>query len=179
MLGDETVPPPVPTASIRSYLDRQLTVVTVEGGYELRHEERLLGWLENEWQRPVIDCATADGSWQFALQRDRRVLATNRGASEEVIASFAPGLVTGGTIDLPDAPRLRLRAPALGETWRVRRGLRGTILTIRAPAGPWEIDFMAAARELYHLPLLTMLAFHVLQREASRYEGGAAGGGGA
>jgi hypothetical protein len=179
MLGDETVPPPVPTASIRSYLDRQLTVVTVEGGYEVRHGERLLGWLENEWQRPVVECVTADGSWRFALQRDRRVLATTRGASDEVIASFTPGLVTGGTIDLPDAPSLRVRAPALGETWRVRRGRRETILTIRAPTGPWEIDFTAAARELYHLPLLTMLAFHVVQREAARFEGGAAGGGGA
>jgi hypothetical protein len=179
MLGDGTVPPPVPTASIRSYLDRQLTVVTVGDGYELRHAERVLGWLESEWQRAVVECVTADGSWEFALHRDRRVLATNRGTSEDVIASFAPGLVTGGTIELPGGPRFRLRAPALGETWRVRKGLRETILAIRAPAGPWEIDFTVAARELYELPLLTMLAFHVVQREAARFEGGAAGGGGA
>lgn len=50
----------------------------------------------------------------------------------------------------------------------MRAGVRREILGIRPRDGLREIEFGQPAREVYHLPLLTMLALHVMQIEGNR-----------
>ena len=61
MATDETAPPPVPTASIRSYLDRQLDVAAIDDGYELRYGDQPLGWLGDPKFAAVVEAVTRDG----------------------------------------------------------------------------------------------------------------------
>jgi hypothetical protein len=169
-------------ASIRSYLDRELTMVTTEDGYELRHEDQPLATLGDPRFDAVVPCVTRDGSWHLRRLRNGDTEASDGAA---VVARYDSNLLPGGTIELPDETRMRLRPPVTGETWKVRRGRRDEVLRMVRTNGPWRIEFTEAAREVYHLPLLTMFAFHAMLVEIDRPggggvsgDGGAAGGAG-
>ena len=148
-----------PQASIRSYLDRELTMFTVEGGYELRYGDQPLATLGDAKHEVEVECVTRDGSWRFASLRGGNTEARSGSA---VVARCRSNLLPGATLTLPDETRLRLRPPVMGETWRVRRGLRDTVLHMRSPKGPWLVGFGHEARDIYHLPLLTMFALHAV-----------------
>jgi hypothetical protein len=162
--------------SIRSYIDRALTLVPVEGGSELRGDDgQLVAWLESEWERRVVGCVTGDGSWEFELDRANQVTARRTGTDGGVVANYRPALVSGGTIELADGTRLRFRPPALGETWRVRIGARRGVLRVRAEGASREVRFEPAAREVHDLALVTMLALHLVAVEGNRVNAGVAG----
>jgi hypothetical protein len=164
------------TASIRSYLDRQLEVTVGEDhGYELRYGDSVLATLEDPAYVAAVECVTRDGSWVFERFRGGHCEARDGTA---VVARYRSGVLPGGRIELPDGLELRLRPPGPGQTWRVRRGLRERVLGITAAKGPWRIEFASAARELYHLPLLTTFAFHAMLSESDKPAGpGGADGG--
>jgi hypothetical protein len=163
-----------PQASIRSYLDRELTMFTVEGGYELRYGDATLATLGDPKFEAEVECVTRDGSWLFKRLRGGNTEAVSGTA---VVARYKSNALPGGTITLGEGTKLRLRPPITGERWRIRRGARETVLSIRAPKGPWEITFGEAAREVYELPLLTTFAFHAMLVELDRPSGGNGGGG--
>jgi hypothetical protein len=164
--------------SIRSFVDRELTFEPVEHGYELRHEEFLLGSLGEPRHEAVVHASTRDGSWWFSRLRGGGVEVSEAREGAPAIAEYRSNLVSGGSIELPDGVRLRLRPPILGETWRVRRGARELIMEFSKPWKPWRVRMTPAAREVYHVPLLTMLAFDAALVELDRPAGGAAGGDG-
>jgi hypothetical protein len=83
---------PLPTASIRSYLDRQLDVVAIDDGYELRYADQPLGWLGDPKFAAVVEAVTRDGTWWF-----RRLKRGDTEATE-------PRLVPGGTIGRSTIP---------------------------------------------------------------------------
>jgi hypothetical protein len=152
-------------ASIRSYLDRELTMVTVEDGYELRYEDVVLATLGDPKLEAEVECVTRDGTWRFASLRGG---STEARAGSAVVARCRSNLFPGATITLPDETRLRLRPPVMGQAWRVRRGMRDTLLDMRSPEGPWLVTIDPDARDIYHLPLLTVFALHaVLVQTAS------------
>ena len=168
--------PPAVRDSIRSYVDRVLTVVPAEGGSEVRGGDgEMVAWLESDWERWVVGCVTGDGSWEFELHRDNQVTVRPSGTDADVVARYRPGLVSGGTIELSDGSRLRFRPPALGETWRVRSGLLRDVVRVHAEGAAREIRFGSAAREVHDLPLVTMLALHLVAVEGNRVNAGAAG----
>jgi hypothetical protein len=161
-------------ASIKSYLDRELSVPRVEEGYELRIGDLPLARMEDPHDGHTVTCTTRDGEWFFTRYRGGNTEATDvRG---DVVARYKSKLLPGGTIELPDGVRVKLRPAALGETSRVRDARRALVLDIRAPWKPWLIRFGEAAREVYHLPLLTMFAFHALLVEADMPHGVTGGG---
>jgi hypothetical protein len=162
--------------SIGSYVDRVLTVIPVDGGYEVHGDDsQVVAWLESGWDRSVVGCVTRGGSWDFELHRDNRVTARRAGVDHDVVARYRPGLVSGGSIELRDGTRLRFRPPALGETWRVRSGMRRDILRVRAQGASREIRFEPPAREVHDLALLTMLALHLVAVEGNRVNAGVTG----
>jgi hypothetical protein len=161
-------------ASIRSYLDHELTMVTTEDGYELRYGDSALATMGNPKLDAEVECVTRDGTWRFKRLRGGN---TEAGLGSAIVARYKSNAFPGGVITLGEAVKLKLRPPIVSETWRVRRGARETILSIRAPAGPWEIRFTAAAREIYELPLLTLFAFHAMLVELDRPGGDGSGGG--
>lgn len=159
-------------ASILSYLDRELAMVTTQDGYELRHGDAVLATLGDGLTDPVVECVTRDGSWTFTTRRGNRVEV---GDGE---ARYDSGVLHGGRIRLPDGTRFRLRPVAAGTKWRVQRSRREWVLDIRTTKGPWVIAFGPAAREVYQLPLLTMLSFHATIVESrTPFAGGGDGGG--
>jgi hypothetical protein len=142
--------------------------------YELRYEDSVLATLDNPAFATAVECATRDGSWVFDRLRAGHCEARQGTA---VVARYRSAFLPGGAIELPDGLELRLRPPGPGQTWRVRRGLRERVLQITATTGPWKVGFAAAAREIYHLPLLTMFAFYAMLSEVDR-QGGSSGGDG-
>ena len=173
--------PPSPAdfrASIHAYVDRDLTFAHLDDGYELRYEDVRLGWVGDPTYERVALAVTRDGVWWFARTRGPGTEVSELRDDSPVIARYASKLVPGGTIELPDGARLRLRPPVLGETWRVRRGAREQILELGEPWKPWRTRLAPAARDIYHLPLLTMLAFHAVLVEMDSRAGGGEGGGG-
>jgi hypothetical protein len=144
-------------------------VVSVENGYELRYEDKRLATLGDPKFEAEVECVTRDGAWRFARLRGGHTEATD-GAG--IVARYKSNALPGGTITLGDEIKLKLRPPVMGETWRVRRGIREAVLEIRAPKGPWEVEFAAGARDIYQLPLLTMFAFHAMLVELDRPSGG-------
>ena len=50
----------------------------------------------------------------------------------------------------------------------MRRGPRERVLEIELTKHGWEIEFGPAAKEIYHLPLLTMFALHAVLVESDR-----------
>lgn len=163
-----------PTASIRAYLGGELSMFGLPDEYELRYGETVLATLQNPAFARDVECVTRDGRWVF-----RRLRAGNGQARDgtAVIARYRSGFLPGGTIELPDGVELRLRPPGPGQTWKVRRGLRERVLRITATKGPWAIRFDPAAGELYHLPLLTMFAFHSMLGEMGKLSGDGGGAG--
>jgi hypothetical protein len=167
-------------ASIRSFVDRDLTFCHLDDGYELRHEGLALGWVGESQRRAPARAATRDGAWWFDRLRGGGIEVSER-LDGPVIARYDSKLLPGGVIELPDGVRLRLRPPIIGETWRVRRGIRELIMELREPWKPWLVRLTDAARDVYHLPLLTMLAFSATLVEMDRPGGPAVaadGGGG-
>jgi hypothetical protein len=163
-------------ASIRSYLDRELIMVTVDDGYELSYEDQLLATLGDPAFEAEVECVTRDGVWRFARLRGGDTEAI---AGSAVVARYKSNALPGGTITLADETKLRLRPPFMGDTWKLRRGARDNVLRIRPRNGPWQIEFGESAREVYQLPLLTMFAFHAMLVEFDRPSGGGGGGNGA
>src|SRR3954454_3408189 len=161
----ETARPPRPQASIRSFVDRELTMVTTEDGYELRHEDVALGTRGDPSFETEVECVTRDGAWTFARLRRGDTEARMGTAA---LARYRSGFLPGGRIELPDGRELRLRPPAVSETWRVRRGALKQVMWIRITKGPWEIGFGSLARDIHDLPLLTMFAFHAMLVEIDR-----------
>jgi hypothetical protein len=160
-------------ASIKSYLDRELALPRVEDGYELRYGDLSLAWMEDPRNARTVKCVTRDGEWLFTRFRGGNTEAAD--ARGEVVARYRSKLLPGGKIELPDGVLVKLRPPVLGETWRVRADRRALVLDMRAPWKPWLVRFGPGAREVYHLPLLTMFAFHALLVEADTSIGGAEG----
>jgi hypothetical protein len=171
---DEASAPPIPTASIRSYLDRQLEVVTTDDGYQLRGGEQSLALLDNPRFEASVSCVTRDGQWRFNRLRGGNTEAISGSAT---VARYKSNALPGGTIELPNETKLRLRPPFTSQTWRVRRGARERVLEIRVAKGTWQIEFTPAASEIYHLPLLTMFAFHAMLVEIDTPTGGSTGPG--
>jgi hypothetical protein len=159
-------------ASIRSYLDRELGMVnTEEGGYELRYEETVLATLGNPRIQAEVECVTRDGTWRFVQLRNAHAEAM---LGTAVVATYRSRALPGGTIVLGDDTKLRLRPPIVGDTWRLRRGRRDTLLEMRSGKHEWRLRFGHTARELHELPLVTMFAFHGAAMEMARSpEGGA------
>jgi hypothetical protein len=147
-------------ASIKSYLDRELALPRVEDGYELRYGDLPLAWMEDPREAAAASCATRDGEWLFTRFRGSNTEATD--ARGDVVARYRSKLVRGGTIELPDGVSVKLRPSVLGETTKVVGDRRTLVLDMRAPWKPWLVRFGPGAREIYHLPLLTMFAFHAL-----------------
>lgn len=162
-------------ASIRSYLERALALRPVEDGWELHYGDAVLATLGNPAFVREVHCVTCDGQWTFERLRGGHTEARQGSA---VIARYRSRVIPGGVIELPDEMKLRLRPPATSRTWRVRRGLRVVVLTISPTEAGWKVEFGALAREIYHLPLLTMFAFHAVLTEADRPAGGGGGDGG-
>jgi hypothetical protein len=156
-------------ASIRSFVERELSMFTTDEGYELRVDDDVIATLGNPKFQAEVECVTADGSWTF-VRLVRGHTEARRGTA--TVARYSSGLLPGGRIELgSDGIALRLRPPVTGETWRVRRGFAQAVM-IRAPQGPWEITFGRPARDIYELPLLTMFAFHAMLVEIDRPAGG-------
>jgi hypothetical protein len=162
-------------ASIKSYVDRELALPRVEGGYELRYGDLPLARIEDPRNARTVTCTTRDGKWLFTRFRGGNTEATD--ARGDVVARYRSRLLPRGTIELPDGARAKLRPSALGETTRVFGDRRTLLLDIRAPWRPWLVRFGPGAREIYHLPLLTMLAFHALLVEVDTVVPAAGGGG--
>jgi hypothetical protein len=146
-------------------------VVTTEEGYEVRYEEQLLATLGDPQFSPEVECVTRDGSWRFIRLKRGNAQALDGTA---VVASYLSNLFPGGTIELTDSSRFRLRPPLpWTETWKLRRG-RELVVALRLE----KVVFGPAAREVYQLPLLTLFAFHSMLIEYSRQSGGGGGDGG-
>jgi hypothetical protein len=150
-------------------------MVAVGEGWELRHEEQLLATLGNPAFAAEVECVTRDGRWVFARLRGGHTEAKTGAA---VVARYKSNALPGGIITLPDETKLRLRPPATSQTWRVRRGVREAILELRLREVHWEIEFSPGARDIYHLPLLTMFAFHAVLVELDAPGGSTGGNGG-
>jgi hypothetical protein len=161
-------------ASIRSYVDRELQVFTVDEGYELRHGESPLATLGDGLTERSVDCVTRDGSWVFTTKRGNNVEISDGSAT---VARYQSGLLPGGRIELPDGSKVRLRPRSAGAKWRVELSRREPVLDLRAVKGPWVVEFGPAAREVYHLPLLTMLSFHAAMIESRTPSSGGGDGG--
>jgi hypothetical protein len=160
----------VTPVSISAHVHRDLQMFTVDPGYELRHGDQPLGSLSGDPRlAATVECATGNGAWLFARLRGGNTEAL---ANDAVLARYKANLLPGGTFELPDGTKPKLRAPIPRRPWRVP-----DVLAIHAKDGPWELRFGAAAREVYHLPLLTMFAFHAMLVELDRPSGGGGGDG--
>jgi hypothetical protein len=177
MATDETAPQPAPVASIRSYLDRQLDVAAIDDGYELRYVDQPLAWLGDPQFAAVVECVTRDGTWWFRRFKGGDTEATDPYEGAAAMASYKSGLLPGGTIQLSDETRFKLRPPVAGETWKLRRGPRERALEIERTKCGWKIGFGPLASEIYQLPLLTMFALHAVLVEFDRPGGGGGDGG--
>jgi hypothetical protein len=161
-------------ASIRAYVGRELRMVPLVPGYELRDHDTVLARLSDTAFARVVDCVTRDGSWQFERRRGAEIEVTQGGAA---VARYQSNVLGGGAIELPDGLRLRLRPPVIGQTWRVRRGLREIILLFGTRDDVRELEIAPGAQDIYHLPLLTMLAFYAMLVEIDTPSGGGGGAG--
>jgi hypothetical protein len=154
--------------SILTYVDGRLGAVALGEGYEIRHEDRVLGWLDEPRLAPAVRCITRGSEWTFTRLRGGDTEATSGTA---VVARYKSNFLPGGTIELPDESRFRLRPPATGEKWRLRRGRREILLELRPMRDGWEIRFKPAAREIHQLPLVAMVALHAALVELDRPTG--------
>jgi hypothetical protein len=153
---------PALQASIRSYLDRELSLSAPYDGYELRYGDLTLARMENPRQAPTVSCATRDGDWLFTRFRGGHTAATDARGGDDVVARYKAKLLPGGTIELPSGPRIKLRPPSLNRTWKAHADRRAPVLDFRRHEDEWLVRFGEAARDVYHLPLLTMFAFHAV-----------------
>jgi hypothetical protein len=155
--------------SILTYVDGRVGAVAVGEGYEIRHEDRVLGWLDEPRLAPVVRCITRGSEWTFTRLRGGNTEAT---AGTAVVARYKSHVLPGGTIELPDESRFRLRRPSMTEVaWSLRRGRREVLLELRPMRDGWEIRFEPAAREIYQLPLVAMVALHAVLLEAGQSTG--------
>src|ERR1700712_5187866 len=90
----------LPTASIRSYLDRQLEMFVTEDGYELRCEEQLLASLGDPKFEASVACVTRDGQWQFNRLSGGNTKAVSGSAAG---ARHKSDVLSGGAVGPPDA----------------------------------------------------------------------------
>jgi hypothetical protein len=172
---DSTPRPADFRASIHAYVDRDLTFAHLEDGYELRYEDTPLGWVDDPRHERVAIAVTRDGAWRFTRTRGGGVEVSEPREDAPVIARYGSKLLPGGTIELPEGLRLRLRPPILGETWKVRRGPREQILELTPDRSrPWRARLSSASRDIHQLPLLTVLAFHAVVSEIDSPDGGPA-----
>ena len=152
--------------SIRSYVDRELQLrETLDDTWELRYGDVLLGRL-GDTRYATVECTTRDGVWVFTRERGGDIEATQGTA---VVARYESGLMPGGPIELVTGARFKLRPPIVGETWRIRN-----LVDFKPEEGVWSIGFGERAREVYELPLLTMLALRAILSE-HRYSGDGGG----
>jgi hypothetical protein len=154
--------------SILTYVEGHLGAVEVDDGYELRYEDRVLGWLGDPKFERTVRCVTRGSEWTFTRMRSGDTEATSGTAP---VARYKSNVLPGGTIELPDESRFRLRAPVTGELWKLRRGRREVLLALRPMRNGWEIRFEPAAREIPQLPLVTMVALHAVLVEVGRTTG--------
>ena len=154
--------------SILSYVGEHIGAVEVDDGYELRHGDHVLGWLGDPKFELAVRCVTRGSEWTFKRLRGGDTEATSGTA---VVARYKSNFLPGGTIELPDESRFRLRPPATGEKWRLRRGRREILLELRPMRDGWEIRFKPAAREIHQLPLVAMVALHAALVELDRPTG--------
>lgn len=159
-------------ASIEAYIDRELTAAHIDEGYEIRSGEQPLALLGEPRHEAVVRGVTRAGAWWFTRRRGAAIEVREQPDAGPVVARYRSSLAPGGTIELPDGTSFRLRPPLTGDTWRVRRGLRELIAEFRDPWKPWEIWLAPAARDIYHLPLLTLLAFAAVLVELDTPSGG-------
>src|SRR4051812_28131473 len=104
-------------------------MVVTDEGYELRCDDVPVATIGNPAFKAEVACATRDGSWTFARLRGGN---TEARLGTATIASYRSGFLPGGRVALPDGLELRLRPPAVGQTWRVRRGMMSAVIAFRA-----------------------------------------------
>jgi hypothetical protein len=154
--------------SILSHVEEPIGAVEVDDGYELRHGDHVLGWLGDPRFELAVRCVTRGSEWTFTRLRGGDTEATSGTA---LVARYKSNLLPGGTIELPDESRFRLRPPVTGEFWKLRRGRREVVLALRLMRDGWEIRLDEAAREIRQLPLVAMVALHAVLVEVGRTTG--------
>ena len=160
-------------ASIGAFVGRDLTAPHLEEGYLLSDGDRPLALLgELRWEK-VVRGVAREGEWWFSRLRGAGIEVREQPGEGPVIARYRSGILPGGQLELPDGMKLRLRPPLTGETWRVRRG-RDAIAAFTDPWKPWTVRLTPTARDVSHLPLLTLLAFAAVLVELDVPSGGAA-----
>ena len=154
--------------SIVSYAGERVGALAVEDGYELRHGDRVLGWLGDPKFEASVSCVARASEWRFTRLRGGGTEATSGSA---VVARYKSNLLPGGTIALPDESSFRLRPPVTDVLWKLRRGRREVLLAFRPMRDGWEIRLEPAAREVHQLPLIAMFALHAVLVEVGRPSG--------
>jgi hypothetical protein len=157
---------PVEDRSSRSFarfVHEDLSAERVIDGYEVQGGDEVVGWLEDPRTTPAARCVARDGDWLFRRLRGGSTEATMGTA---VVARYESRLVAGGTVVMSDESRFRLRTPALGDTWRLRRARRELVLTVRPLREGWAIHLSAGTNQ--QLSLLTLFTFHAVLSELDR-----------
>jgi hypothetical protein len=173
-VADENRSPLAIRYSILSYADGRLGALAVGDGYEIRHEDRVLGWLDEPRLERAVRCITRGSEWTLTRSRTGNTEVTTGTA---VVARYKSSVLPGGTLELPDESRFRLRRPSMtGVAWSLRRGRREVVLELRPMRDGWEIQFEPAAREIHQLPLVAMLALYAVVVEAAQPNMGGAPG---
>ena len=161
-----------PRASIALFAGRSMELVQAPDGHVLRADD---GTLLARMTAEVT--VTADGRWTLTGRRGSAIDA-RRAGSDEIVARYRPAPLSGGVVTVVDGGRYALRAPVLGEAWRLRRGRGRRTLATFVFRGAWDVTLAPEIGSEPDLALLMVVTLEALLVEQLMPHVPHSGGGG-